>query len=97
MATKDSNKNLAERSGKYYNSNISFDILSFFSQDDNISNKRMKIDSTDNQLLEFSTTNNHYSIVQQVLTDIIDKVDHASTLQTAVLQEHASIVKSHIR
>jgi len=61
-------------------------------------NKRIKTDRTENQLLEFSTSNNHHSIVQQTITDRVDKTDHTSAIQTAVMhQEHTTIVKDVAR
>jgi len=62
-----------------------------------MANKRMKIDHVDNQLLEFSTVNNYHSIAQQAITDRIDKIDQTWTLQTAVIQEHTTIVKGLTR
>jgi hypothetical protein len=62
-----------------------------------MANKRMKIDHVDNQLLEFSTANNYHSIAQQAITDRIDKIDQTWTLQTAVIQEHTTIVKDLTR
>lgn len=62
-----------------------------------MANKRMKIDHVENQLLEFSTANNYHSIAQQAITDRIDKIDQTWTLQTAVIQEHTTIVKDLTR
>jgi hypothetical protein len=58
----------------------------------------MKTDRTDNQLLEFSTVNNHHSIVQQTITDRVDQIDHTRAIQTAVMhQEQTTIVKDVAR
>lgn len=57
----------------------------------------MKINHTDNQLLEFSTPNNYHSIAQQAITDRIDKIDQTWTLQTVVMREHTTAVKGLAR
>lgn len=57
----------------------------------------MKTDLKDDMSSELSTPNNHHSIVQQVLTEFTNEINHSSTFQATISQKCKNITMSHKR